>query len=698
MSAAAAAPAAGAAGRRHPSASSPSATASSSPSTPSRSRCGAARSSASSARTAPARPPPSRWSRACAHPDGGSVVVDGLPVWPDPTPVKARIGVQLQATALFDYLRLHEIIYLFGSCYGMRRTPAEIDALLDAGRPAREARQLRRPALRRPGAAPLHRPGAGQRPGGHLSRRAHHRPRPARPARPVGRHPRDQRGRHHRRAHDALHGRGRAPLRPRRRHGPRPHRGARHAAGAGQQPRRRGARHLHRSASRCRSTTLCALRRRVELLGATRPGLRAGRRRRAARRGLAARPGRGARPDASRTSTSRAPTSRTSSCSMTGRKLADEEEEDERGGETPKKPRRRGFFFGERRPMSSLPRLPQGRHADVPAQPSGAVLDVLLPGAAHGAAGHRLRARLRRRRQPRASSSSTTAWSANVMVQAFKNVDGVSVSLSGHRGRGAWQQLEDGDVQGVLVLPPGLQQRLRRGRGPPRGCPSSTTTPTLATAGQVIGVTSRSWSRSATASPRYAAEARHRAARREVAGLRLPRLPGARHRRPVDHADGIFGIAGTLVTYKEKGVLRRLQATPMPLSSFIGSNVAHARRHAPSSRRPSSSPSACSLFHVSVNGSLVHRRACWRSSARGCFVSLGLRVAAVSKNIEVAQALMQRRADADDVPLRHLLSRWTTRRRGSSRWSSHAAHVPRQRHARRDHRRRTACGRYAGTS
>jgi ABC-2 type transport system ATP-binding protein len=66
-----------------------------------------------------------------SRPDGGEVVVDGLSVWPDPTAVKARIGVQLQATALFDYLRLREIIHLFGSCYGVRRTPEEIDALLD---------------------------------------------------------------------------------------------------------------------------------------------------------------------------------------------------------------------------------------------------------------------------------------------------------------------------------------------------------------------------------------------------------------------------------------------------------------------------------------------------------------------------------------------------------------------------------------
>ncbi len=66
-----------------------------------------------------------------SRPDAGAIVVDGLPVWPDPAPVKARIGVQLQATALFDYLKLSEVIHLFGSCYGIQRSHAEIDALLD---------------------------------------------------------------------------------------------------------------------------------------------------------------------------------------------------------------------------------------------------------------------------------------------------------------------------------------------------------------------------------------------------------------------------------------------------------------------------------------------------------------------------------------------------------------------------------------
>ena len=46
--------------------------------------CAAARSSASWAPTAPARRPRSRWSRACANPSGGEIVVDGLAGLADP--------------------------------------------------------------------------------------------------------------------------------------------------------------------------------------------------------------------------------------------------------------------------------------------------------------------------------------------------------------------------------------------------------------------------------------------------------------------------------------------------------------------------------------------------------------------------------------------------------------------------------------
>jgi ABC-2 type transport system ATP-binding protein len=65
------------------------------------------------------------------EPEGGRILLDGLNVWPTPKEVKRRIGVQLQATALFDYQKVHEIIYLFGSCYGIYRTKAECVALLE---------------------------------------------------------------------------------------------------------------------------------------------------------------------------------------------------------------------------------------------------------------------------------------------------------------------------------------------------------------------------------------------------------------------------------------------------------------------------------------------------------------------------------------------------------------------------------------
>src|SRR5436305_4200959 len=41
------------------------------------------------------------------RPDTGTVEVLGEPVWPDPRRIQARIGVQLQSTALFDRSEEH---------------------------------------------------------------------------------------------------------------------------------------------------------------------------------------------------------------------------------------------------------------------------------------------------------------------------------------------------------------------------------------------------------------------------------------------------------------------------------------------------------------------------------------------------------------------------------------------------------------
>ena len=56
--------------------------------------------------------------------DGGTATVDGVDVGRDPRGVKARIGIQLQASAFFDELTLVELLDMFGHLYGR-----EVDAL-----------------------------------------------------------------------------------------------------------------------------------------------------------------------------------------------------------------------------------------------------------------------------------------------------------------------------------------------------------------------------------------------------------------------------------------------------------------------------------------------------------------------------------------------------------------------------------------
>ena len=57
-------------------------------------------------------------------PTAGETAVLGVDTRRDPQQVKGRIGVQLQASAYFDFLTLHEILTLFGTFYP-RRIPAD---------------------------------------------------------------------------------------------------------------------------------------------------------------------------------------------------------------------------------------------------------------------------------------------------------------------------------------------------------------------------------------------------------------------------------------------------------------------------------------------------------------------------------------------------------------------------------------------
>ena len=92
-----------------------------------------ARSSACSGPTAPARPRPSRSSRACARPDGGEATVLGVDVATGADSLKPRIGVSLQTAALYPKLTVVELIDLFRSFYPRSRPTDELIDALDLG-------------------------------------------------------------------------------------------------------------------------------------------------------------------------------------------------------------------------------------------------------------------------------------------------------------------------------------------------------------------------------------------------------------------------------------------------------------------------------------------------------------------------------------------------------------------------------------
>lgn len=60
------------------------------------------------------------------EPTSGRTIVLGIDTQREPQKVKERIGVQLQASAYFDYLTLKEILDLFGMFYNRRVDPLEL--------------------------------------------------------------------------------------------------------------------------------------------------------------------------------------------------------------------------------------------------------------------------------------------------------------------------------------------------------------------------------------------------------------------------------------------------------------------------------------------------------------------------------------------------------------------------------------------
>lgn len=65
------------------------------------------------------------------RPDGGSIHIKGIPVWPNPNRIKGLIGVQLQSTSFYEELTVKETISLFSSLYNIKVTKDRLNELLE---------------------------------------------------------------------------------------------------------------------------------------------------------------------------------------------------------------------------------------------------------------------------------------------------------------------------------------------------------------------------------------------------------------------------------------------------------------------------------------------------------------------------------------------------------------------------------------
>lgn len=223
----------------------------------------------------------------------------------------------------------------------------------------------------------------------------------------------------------------------------------------------------------------------------------------------------------------------------------------------------------------------------------------------------------------------------NVLVTAFKSVKGIKVTVSAGQPA-AMQQLKDGKVNGVLIVPAGASAGFGQAT---QTLPFYYDNTNVATAGQVQSITGQVvgavGDRLSNTRPKLAIA---------PAGIKTKSfnyldflVPGVVALALMQ--TGIFGIAGTLVTYKEKGILRRLKATPLSLASFVTASIS-VRIITGIVQTALILVVGMALFHVHINGSLLYLTAL-AILGSGTFVSLGFAIASVSKNMEAAQAVMQ---------------------------------------------------------
>lgn len=100
---------------------------------------------------------------------------------------------------------------------------------------------------------------------------------------------------------------------------------------------------------------------------------------------------------------------------------------------------------------------------------------------------------------------------------------------------------------------------------------------------------------------------------------------------------GLIGLASAFVTYREKGILRRIKATPFPLSQFIGARIVSQLTIA-LAQAVVLIALARLLFDLRIDGSLINVFVMVIIGSTA-FLSLGFVISSFAKNQEAADAL-----------------------------------------------------------
>jgi ABC-2 type transport system permease protein len=226
---------------------------------------------------------------------------------------------------------------------------------------------------------------------------------------------------------------------------------------------------------------------------------------------------------------------------------------------------------------------------------------------------------------------------SQAMVAVFKKVPALKTSVVADRAQ-ALHDLKNGSYAAVLVLPKDMTQQFQAGQVT---LPFYYDDTSLVQAGQVNGVVAQvvqqmGYQITGT-EPKLVLQAQGVSAKSfNYIDFLVPGIVAM-----TLMTSGIYAVSGTFVSYREKGVLRRLKATPMPLSSFVSARVLMQLLLA---LVQAGLVIAVGVFAFNVNiggWSTLAPVAVLSLVGAASFVTIGFFIASISKNVESAAALGQ---------------------------------------------------------